>query len=70
LVDAHADTLGARVRKAKLEKVPYVIVVGDDDVVSGTVGVNTRGTDAPERGIALDAFIERLGGVVSARANV
>ena len=32
MVDAHADTLGARVRRAKLEKVPYVLVVGDDDV--------------------------------------
>ncbi|HEY7106452.1 MAG TPA: threonine--tRNA ligase [Acidimicrobiia bacterium] len=70
LVDAHADTLGARVRKAKLDKVPYVLVVGDDDVVAGTVGVNTRGTDGPERGVALDAFLERLGGVVTARVNV
>jgi threonyl-tRNA synthetase len=69
-VDAHADTLGARVRRAKLEKVPYVLVVGDDDVSGGTVGVNVRGTDAPERGVALDAFVERLAGVVSARANV
>ena len=70
LVDAHSDTLGARVRRAKLEKVPYVLVVGDDDVAGGTVGVNVRGTDAPERGIALDAFVERLGGVVVARADV
>jgi threonyl-tRNA synthetase len=70
LVDAHADTLGARVRRAKLEKVPYVLVVGDDDVSDGTVGVNVRGTDAPERGVALDAFVERLGDVVAARASV
>ena len=32
MVDAHADSLGARVRRAKLEKVPYVLVVGDADV--------------------------------------
>ena len=33
LVDgAHADTLGARIRRAKSEKVPYVLVVGDEDV--------------------------------------
>ena len=70
LVDAHSDTLGARVRRAKLEKVPYVLVVGDDDVAGGTVGVNVRGTDAPERGVALDAFVERLGDVVTARADV
>src|SRR5581483_5863925 len=31
MVDASAGALGARVRKARLEKVPYVLVVGDDD---------------------------------------
>jgi threonyl-tRNA synthetase len=70
LVDAHADTLGARVRRAKLEKVPYVLVVGDDDVAHRTVGVNARGTDAAERDVALDAFVERLDDAVSARADV
>jgi threonyl-tRNA synthetase len=70
LVDAHADTLGARVRRAKLEKVPYVLVVGAQDVESGTVGVNARGSERDERGVRLDAFMERLGGVVNAHANV
>jgi threonyl-tRNA synthetase len=70
LVDAHADSLGARIRRAKLEKVPYVLVVGDRDVEAGTVGVNARGSEHDERGVALDAFVERLSGVVKARANV
>jgi threonyl-tRNA synthetase len=69
MVDAHADSLGARVRRAKLEKVPYVLVVGDDDVENGTVGVNARGGDAPERGVALDAFVERLAAEVAARVH-
>jgi threonyl-tRNA synthetase len=69
-VDAHADTLGARVRRAKLEKVPYVLVVGDDDVANDTVGVNARGTSAAERDVALDEFVDRLDGVVRARADV
>ncbi|WP_334143100.1 threonine--tRNA ligase [Rhabdothermincola sp.] len=57
-VDA-AEPLGGRIRKAKLEKIPYVLVVGDDDVEHGTVGVNPRGGDV-ERGVAVDDFIERL----------
>jgi threonyl-tRNA synthetase len=69
MVDAHADSLGARVRRAKLEKVPYVLVVGDDDVEHGTVGVNARGGDEPERGVALDAFVERLAVEVAARVH-
>jgi len=59
--DARDDTLGARVRRAKLEKVPYVLVVGDDDVAARTVGVNRRGLEQPERGVALDAFVAELG---------
>jgi len=69
LVDAHADTLGARVRRSKLEKVPYVLVVGDDDAEHGTVGVNARGTDQPERGVPVDTFVARLAAEVEARVN-
>src|SRR4051812_33580194 len=54
------EPLGTRIRKARLEKVPYVLVVGDDDVEAGTVGVNTRGQKDPERGVGIHAFIERL----------
>ena len=34
-----------------------MLVVGDDDVEHGTVGVNARGSDAPERGVAVDDFV-------------
>ncbi|HTW08405.1 MAG TPA: threonine--tRNA ligase, partial [Acidimicrobiales bacterium] len=54
------EPLGARVRRAKLEKIPYVLVVGDDDVAAGTVGVNTRGSERPERGVPVAALVERL----------
>ncbi len=57
-VDA-SEPLGSRIRRAKLEKLPYVLVVGDDDVEHGTVGVNPRGGDV-ERGVTCDAFEERL----------
>jgi threonyl-tRNA synthetase len=55
-----SEPLGARIRKAKLEKIPYVVVVGDDDVEKGTLGVNARGSNDPERGVALSVFGERL----------
>ncbi|MEZ5272114.1 MAG: threonine--tRNA ligase [Ilumatobacteraceae bacterium] len=58
LVDA-TDQLGKRIRAAKLEKIPYVLVVGDDDVAASTLGVNPRGGDV-ERNVPLDAFVERL----------
>jgi threonyl-tRNA synthetase len=53
------DGLGKRIRNAKLEKIPYVLVVGDDDVGAGTVGVNPRGGEV-ERGVAVETFVERF----------
>ncbi|MGH9037291.1 MAG: threonine--tRNA ligase [Acidimicrobiia bacterium] len=62
------EPLPARIRKAKLEKLPYVLVVGDDDVAAGTVGVNARGLNRPERDVPLDDFVARLRADVDARA--
>ena len=53
------EPLGGRIRKAKLEKLPYVLVIGDDDVAHSTVGVNPRGGEV-ERNVAFEAFAERL----------
>ena len=55
------EPLGRRIRAAKLQKLPYVLVVGDDDVAHGTVGVNARGSDGDERGVPLEEFAARLG---------
>ena len=54
-----SDQLGKRIRTAKMDKIPYVLVVGDDDVAAGTVGVNARGQDV-ERGVALADFAQRV----------
>ena len=61
------EPLGARIRKAKLEKLPFILVVGDSDVEAGTVGVNARGSDHPERDVHVDAFAERLAAEVEAK---
>jgi len=54
------EPLSARIRRAKLLKTPYILVVGDDDVADGTVGVNRRGSDRPVRGVAVTDFTEAL----------
>ena len=52
-VDGSGEKMGALIRRAKMAKIPYVLVVGDDDVAAGTVGVNRRGwTTKPEQGVA------------------
>jgi threonyl-tRNA synthetase len=66
--DATHDTLGSRVRKGKMDKVPYLLVVGDSDVEARTVGVNVRGAERPERDVPLDDFAARLAAEVAARS--
>jgi len=65
--DGSAGALGARIRRAKMEKVPFILVVGDEDVENGTVGVNRRGSEHPERGVPIDEFVEHLAGEVVER---
>jgi len=60
MIDGASGGLGKRIGRAKREKVPYVLVVGDSDGEAGTVGVNARGDAEPERDVAVDAFMERL----------
>jgi threonyl-tRNA synthetase len=67
-IDAN-DQLGKRIRAAKLDKIPYVLVVGDDDVAHTTLGVNPRGGEV-ERGVGLDDFLGRLAAEVSAQTSV
>ncbi len=62
-----SEPLGTRIRRAKLEKVPYVLVVGDDDVAAGTVGVNRRGDDRPERGVLLEEAVAQVRAEVATR---
>jgi threonyl-tRNA synthetase len=68
-VDTANEPLGARIRKAKLEKLPYILVVGDDDVAGRTVGINARGSNDPERGVSLSDFVTRLGTEIAAHGR-
>jgi threonyl-tRNA synthetase len=54
-----ADGLGKRIRKAKVEKVPYQIVIGDKERDASTVTVEGR-NDLKLEQIALEEFITRI----------
>jgi len=58
-VDARNEKTGFKVREAELQKIPYMLVVGDRDMQNGTVSVRKR--SAGDQGaVSLDAFIARL----------
>ena len=66
-VDDSRETLGKRIRDAQLQKVPYVLVIGDKEIEADAVSVRDRsGTEA--RGVAVEAFLRRAVDEVEARA--
>ena len=44
-VDCRSEKLGYKIREAQLQKIPYMLVVGDRDIENGTVSVRTRKGD-------------------------
>ena len=67
-VTGAVEPLGKRVRNGKVQKVPYILVVGDDDALNDTVGVNRRGQDAPERDVPVTEFVGMLAAEAAAPA--
>jgi threonyl-tRNA synthetase len=57
--DLAPDKLGAKIRRAQLEKIPYMLVCGDKEVEAGAVAPRTReGTQLPA--MPLDDFVAHL----------
>lgn len=52
-VDTADDTVGEKIRTAITQKHPVILVVGDSDVESGTVGLRLRGDNLEKRGVTL-----------------
>ena len=58
-VDASPDKLGAKIREATVQKVPYQVVVGPRDEAAGTISVRSR-ADGDLGAMNLDAFAAKL----------
>ena len=58
-VDRSDDTLGAKIRRHQVDKVPYQLIVGDAEVEAGTVSVRAR-AGRQRKGVALATVVEEL----------
>ncbi len=58
-VDDRSEKLGYKLREAQLEKVPYMIVVGDKDIENGTVSVRSR-KEGDLGAMSIDDFINKI----------
>lgn len=56
---ADGESLGKRIRAAKQEKIPYLLVVGDAEVAAGTVSVESR-DKGQEGGFLVGDFVTRV----------
>ena len=56
-VDGRNEKIGYKIREAQLQKVPYMLVIGDREVAEGTVSVRTR-AGGDQGGSPVGAFVE------------
>ena len=67
-VDYRNEKIGKKIRDAQMEKVPYMVVVGDRDMENGTVSPRHR-ADGDLGAMSLDAFVALLCQVVDSKAK-
>ena len=59
-VDARNEKMNAKIREHALQKVPFILVVGDKEAEAGEVNVRVRGQEKAEGSMKLEAFIDRV----------
>ncbi len=66
-LDERSEKIGFKIRAAQMEKVPFMMVLGDKEAESGEVAVRAR--DGSQETMSLDAFIEKCAKLTAEKAN-
>ena len=66
-LDDRSEKIGYKIREAQLEKIPYMLVLGDKEAESGQVAVRSRKTGETQV-MSLEEFMEKIGEEVTTRA--
>jgi len=67
-LDARSDTLSYRIRDGEMQKVPYLLVVGDRELEAGTVAVRAHGAEAKQVVMPLADLVTRVTGEIASKA--
>ncbi len=67
-VDGRNEKMNAKIREHAMQKVPFLLVVGDKEVEAGRVNVRTRGKEKTED-VGAAEFVERVKGLVTSRTS-
>ena len=57
--DYRSEKMGYKIREAQLEKIPYMLVVGAQEMENGTVSVRSR-KEADQGTLSFEAFLEKI----------
>ena len=58
-LDERQEKLGYKIREAQMEKVPYILVIGDKEIEANAVGVRARG-EGDIGQLSVEDFIKRI----------
>ena len=67
MVDLRNEKITYKIREHSLQKVPYILVVGDKEKANGTVAVRARGNQ-DLGAMPLDAFVQKIGEAIRTKA--
>lgn len=65
-VDARSEKVGARIRDAQLQKIPYMLILGPREAEAGMVSVRSRSA-GDQGGMKIEALIEKMTAEVASR---
>jgi threonyl-tRNA synthetase len=66
-LDEHSDKLGAKIRRAELDKIPYTLVIGQKEAEANSVSVRSRAR-GDEGVMTAEAYLAKLKTEVASRA--
>ena len=67
-LDTRSEKIGYKIREAQVDKIPYMLVIGDKEAESGTVAVRHR-KEGDLGAMPLDAFIAKVKGEIDAKSK-
>ena len=66
-LDDRSEKIGFKIRSAQMEKIPYMILVGDKDIEANTISVRSR-KNGDEGATSIDEFVKRIKEEIDSKA--
>ena len=58
-IDDRNEKIGYKIREARLQKVPYMLIIGDSELENNSLSVRARGETGDLGSMSIDEFIQR-----------